>query len=203
MRQYQLPGGPYVNETALRQYQIPGGPYINESFLIVDEPVDEPLGPIAIPEIPMSVLVASLRNETLTIDSVTIGPWAKQLRPRATAALASAQAAGKIQLFQVGSDVGGRTVESFEPSTGDTVTIGNSTEMAVFDHGADIAALTVKMPASPYNGQPLSVFFDQAVTALTMNGNGATIKGALTTAADGAYGSWVYSKGANTWYRVG
>jgi hypothetical protein len=30
-RQYQIPGGPFVNETDERQYQIPGGPYINET----------------------------------------------------------------------------------------------------------------------------------------------------------------------------
>lgn len=30
-RQYQIPGGPYVNvdETTAKQYQLPGGPYIN------------------------------------------------------------------------------------------------------------------------------------------------------------------------------
>ncbi len=31
MAQYQVPGGPYVNETATAQYQIPGGPYLNET----------------------------------------------------------------------------------------------------------------------------------------------------------------------------
>jgi hypothetical protein len=30
-RQYQIPGGPYINETGTRQYQLPGGPYVNET----------------------------------------------------------------------------------------------------------------------------------------------------------------------------
>lgn len=30
-RQYQIPGGPYINETGTNDYQIPGGPYINET----------------------------------------------------------------------------------------------------------------------------------------------------------------------------
>lgn len=30
-REYQVPGGPYVNETSSRQYQLPGGSYINET----------------------------------------------------------------------------------------------------------------------------------------------------------------------------
>lgn len=29
--QRQIPGGPYVNETATAQRQIPGGPFINET----------------------------------------------------------------------------------------------------------------------------------------------------------------------------
>jgi hypothetical protein len=29
--EYQIPGGPYVNETGTAQRQIPGGPYINET----------------------------------------------------------------------------------------------------------------------------------------------------------------------------
>ncbi len=30
--QRQIPGGPFVNETATGQRQIPGGPYINEQW---------------------------------------------------------------------------------------------------------------------------------------------------------------------------
>ncbi len=32
-RQWQIPGGAYINEAAVRQWQIPGGPYINDTFV--------------------------------------------------------------------------------------------------------------------------------------------------------------------------
>jgi hypothetical protein len=32
-REWQIPGGPYINEAAVRQWQIPGGPYINDTFV--------------------------------------------------------------------------------------------------------------------------------------------------------------------------
>jgi hypothetical protein len=32
-RQWQIPGGPYINETNVRQWQIPMGPFVNETFV--------------------------------------------------------------------------------------------------------------------------------------------------------------------------
>jgi hypothetical protein len=31
MPEYQIPGGPYVNETDTFEAQLPGGPYVNET----------------------------------------------------------------------------------------------------------------------------------------------------------------------------
>jgi hypothetical protein len=32
-REWQIPGGPYINEATVRQWQIPGGPYLNDTFV--------------------------------------------------------------------------------------------------------------------------------------------------------------------------
>lgn len=64
---------------------------------------------------------------------------------------------------------------------------------------AGYAAGTVVMPATPVNGQEVLVSCTQAVTALTVSGNGATVNGVPATLAangtfrmrfDGVFSGW-------------
>lgn len=67
------------------------------------------------------------------------------------------------------------------------------------------AAGTVTMPAkaSCVDKQELLVNCTQAVTALTVAGNGATVTGAPTTLAANAFFRLKYDAVTSTWYRVG
>lgn len=71
---------------------------------------------------------------------------------------------------------------------------------------AAYAAGTVVLPApsSCADGQELLVHTTQAVTALTVNGNGATaVNGAPTTLAQFAFFRLRFDKPNQSWYRVG
>ena len=138
----------------------------------------------------MSVIVRSLINASQTLDSVALGPWAVQTRAKSTAALVAAVAAKTIQMDEV--DSGDVTIQYETPLTGATVAVGDST-----------AALTVTMPANPYDGQYVELATTQIVTALTQTAAGKTIKGALTAGSANGFGAWRYSKATTTWYRVG
>ena len=89
----------------------------------------------------------------------------------------------------------------YAPSTGTTQTIADSVSTAVISNGT-LASLTVKMPATPANGQIVRVLFGGAVTALTMTPNsGQTLSaGSPTTAAVGATVSYIYRTTGTTWY---
>jgi len=149
----------------------------------------------------MSVVVRSLVNYSQTLDSVALGPWAVQTRAKSTAALVAAVAAKTIQMDEVDSaDV---TIQYEAPLTGATVAANDSTEMLVVDPAGTIAALTVTMPANPYDGQYFELVTTQIVTALTQTAAGKTIKAALTAGSANGFGAWRYSKATTTWYRVG
>ena len=149
----------------------------------------------------MSVVVRSLVNYSQTLDSVALGPWAVQTRAKSTAALVAAVAAKPIPMDEVDSaDV---TIQYEAPLTGATVAINDSTESLIVDPAGTIAALTVTMPANPYDGQYVEVATTQTVTALTQTAAGKTIKGALTAGSANGFGAWRYSKATTTWYRVG
>ena len=152
----------------------------------------------------MTVAVRSLVNFAQTIDSVVLNPFALQNRAGSTAALVAAVAAKTIQMDVVDSEVAGVTVQVDTPLTGTTVTVAPGVEMEYVNPAGTIAALTLNMPASPADGQPLTVAFDQVVTALTMAAPAsATIKGALTAATLKGFATWRYNKPDNSWYRVG
>lgn len=149
----------------------------------------------------MSIVVRSMVNYAQTLDSVSLGPWAVQVRPRVTAALTAALASKLIQIDQVES--GPVTIQTEVPAAGNTVQADDNAECLVLNHAGTLATLTVNMPANPYDGQPLEVFFNAVVTTLTMSAGSKTLKGGLTAAAANGFGRWRYSKADTTWYRVG
>lgn len=155
----------------------------------------------------MTVVVRSLLNIAQTLDSVVLGPWAVQTRNGSTAALAAAVTARTIQMDVVDAlpdPSGGVSTYYVAPLTGATVTPDVGTELALIVPAGTIAALTVNMPASPYNGQKFTASFDQVVTALTMAAPAsATLKGALTAATAKGFATWQYNAADTSWYRVG
>jgi len=89
------------------------------------------------------------------------------------------------------------------PSTGFSITIGNSTGMLLLDPAGLLATGTVTMPAAPADGQFAFLLSSQVVTALTVSPNGGqSIKGPLTTIAANGAAAWIYRAANSTWYRL-
>lgn len=98
----------------------------------------------------------------------------------------------------------GRSLESVQaaaPTTGQTVTVSSGTTALLLNPAGTLATLTVTLPSSPVDGQPLIISTSQALTALTVNGG--TIVGTLTTLALGGYAYFVYGATATKWFRCG
>jgi hypothetical protein len=64
------------------------------------------------------------------------------------------------------------------------------------------AAGTIVLPAVPTNEQVVNLNTTQAVTTLTVNGNGKTVTGAPTTLAANAFFTLRFDATTNAWYRV-
>ena len=95
------------------------------------------------------------------------------------------------------------TIEYVTPTTGFNNTIANSTTNYIVEPAGTLASGTVKMPASPVNGQKVTIASTAVITALTHSPNtGQTLKGALTTIAANGFGTWIYRSTNTTWYRV-
>jgi chemotaxis response regulator CheB len=73
------------------------------------------------------------------------------------------------------------------PTTGTTYSIPNSCRHLYVKPAGAIAALTLKLPASPVQGQFVDVAFSATVTALTTQDSaGTAVTGAATAGAAGA-----------------
>lgn len=68
---------------------------------------------------------------------------------------------------------------------------------------AGYAAGTVVLPAAPADGQEVVVTSTQAITALAVPGNGATVNGAPSTLAANGFFRLRYDQINNTFYRIG
>jgi hypothetical protein len=84
------------------------------------------------------------------------------------------------------------TVEAYVPTAGQTITVTDDglDRWMKFIPAGTLATLTVTLPAdeNASDGQQILVTSTAAVTALTVNGNGATVNGAPSSlSADGAF----------------
>lgn len=99
------------------------------------------------------------------------------------------------------------TEYSAPSATGFTVTLtdNNTSRWLVLTPVAGYAAGTIVLPAvaNCVEKQEILVNCTQAVTTLTINGNGATVTGAPTTLAANAYFLLRFEPVTDTWYRVG
>ncbi len=108
------------------------------------------------------------------------------------------------QHSQITSGPSTETINYQVPTTGFTITVGNTDNILVLDPADTLASGTVTMPATPLNGHVVRISSTQIVTALTVSANtGQTIKGAVTTLAANGFASWVYRSTNTTWYRIG
>ena len=95
------------------------------------------------------------------------------------------------------------TIEYSTPISGFSQTIANTTIYVIIEPAGTLATGTVTMPASPVDGQTVTITSTQIITALTHNPNtGQTLKGALTTIPADGNATWLYKTSTTTWYRV-
>lgn len=88
------------------------------------------------------------------------------------------------------------------PVSGFSITFDNYARLTLLPAGT-LATGTITMPAKPYNGQPVSVFSTQEITALTLSPNsGQFVNGAPTTLLAGGGFEFTYNASNATWYRT-
>ncbi|MFM0638093.1 hypothetical protein PQQ63_15430 [Paraburkholderia metrosideri] len=105
--------------------------------------------------------------------------------------------------YQNGVMVNASTIVS-APTTGQTVTVAQTTNSQIANPAGVLAALTVQFPTPLSDGHPFELVITQAVTALTMTPNsGASIVGGLTSTAGYQTTKWRYVAASTTWFRVG
>lgn len=101
------------------------------------------------------------------------------------------------------------TTQYESPTAGATVQVTDADDdiFLLLTPSGTIATLTVKLPASPASirdGQEVKVFSTQIVTALTVNGNGASdVLGEPSALAANGYFTLRYDSQNSIWYRVG
>lgn len=92
-------------------------------------------------------------------------------------------------------------------ATGFSIQVNNNSDSVwlVLTPTAGFAAGTLVLPAvaNCVDRQEVLVNCTQAVTALTVSGNGSTVTGAPTTLAANAFFRLRFTAVSNTWYRVG
>lgn len=110
--------------------------------------------------------------------------------------LLQAQAVGALQTQYSAPNATGFSVTISPTVTGGSVWL-------LLTPTAGFAAGTIVMPASPVDGQEVLVSCTQAVTTLTVNGNGHTVNGAPTTLAANAFFKLRYDGVFGAFYRVG
>lgn len=87
------------------------------------------------------------------------------------------------------------------PATGATISMLDGQCALKLNHGATIAALTIKLPPNPYDGQSVSIFSKSTVTALTLSSS-KTISDIITTLAADTGVRYTYSYGTLSWFRM-
>ena len=86
-------------------------------------------------------------------------------------------------------------------TTGFTFTVANDQPVLVIDAAGTLATGTINLPATPTHGFIVEVSSTQTITALTVSGNGHTIKNAPTTLLAGGGFSYRYDESVTTWFK--
>lgn len=91
------------------------------------------------------------------------------------------------------------------PTAGSYANISQYASTVIIDPNGTIASANINFPANTtvVNGQTISFGFGNTITTATMFGNGATIRGSLTTANTSSPVKYMYNSSSNFWYRIG
>ena len=91
-----------------------------------------------------------------------------------------------------------------QPTTGQTVVIAQTQDVAIIDPAGSLATLTVQLPtaSATYDGQIVSFSSTQAVAALTVTATAGTVVGAPTSLSAGQGVSYICVGSTATWYRL-
>lgn len=89
-------------------------------------------------------------------------------------------------------------------TVGGTITVADSKSDIVVIHEAGILAvnLNVVMPASPIDGQRVSICSVNGITTLTVSTPVGAIVSLLGTLAAGGAGTYIWSAAQSKWYRL-
>ena len=87
------------------------------------------------------------------------------------------------------------------PVTGFNLTVSATTTL--LDPAGTLATGTITFPAAPVDGQFVQVSSTRIITALTLSGNGKTLKTLITTLAAGGFFAYQYDAATTSWYRIG
>lgn len=99
-----------------------------------------------------------------------------------------------------------KVTQYYSPSsTGFSVDVDEPNTWLILTPTSSFAAGTIVMPSASNDdeGKEVLVNCTQAVTALTVDGNGATVTGAPTTLTANSYFRMRYEPVSGVWYRVG
>jgi hypothetical protein len=96
-----------------------------------------------------------------------------------------------------------QSVFAVAPTTGQTITIPDNYGDYLVMPAGTLATLTINFPAVPIDGQEITIKTSQALTALTLSGNGKTMFDGVTTMAVNAFVTYKYYAGSTLWYRKG
>ncbi len=92
------------------------------------------------------------------------------------------------------------TSEQVITTTSTTISDNVST---VYLTGSGNPSITVMFPATPINGQELTLTLSTLYSAITLDGNGKILVGGTIGVTAGSFGRWKYRAVDTTWYRVG
>ena len=103
----------------------------------------------------------------------------------------------------LGLSLSDSSIQVATPTTGTSITIGNAIAALILKHTATIATLTIVLPASPVNGQRVSISTRSTVTTLTLNANtGQTRYGNPTTITATTPVAFIYESATLSWYCI-
>ena len=94
-------------------------------------------------------------------------------------------------------------VQSFAPTTGQTISVANDTThniLVAINPSGSLLALTTAMPSTPFIGQRVYLSSNQVITTVTMTAV-PTILGAISTLIVGGFATYEYD--GTYWRRVG
>lgn len=108
-----------------------------------------------------------------------------------------------IALTTLSLNAGGGLVVQYTTATSGTVTCQDTGQdvLIIHDAGATVT-LTIAMPATPYNGQCITLSSTGGITTLSLTTGVGSLTNAITTMATGGTASYTYYTAQTKWYKT-